>query len=115
MDHARTGLSGWTFSAWVRIVPTLLIATASFYFVERPIRTGRFLTSWRAWVVAPGSVVAVTVAVLLATVAPTSAIASKPPPPPPSLPATPIRNGKSFPPSTVALRYAFPSSETPKH
>ena len=75
--------------AGVRIVPTLLIATASFYFVERPIRTGRFLTSWRAWVVAPGSVVAVTVAVLLATVAPTSAIASKPPPP--SLPATPIR------------------------
>ena len=92
VDHARTGLSGWAL-AGVRIVPTLMIATASFYLVERPIRTGTFLRSWRAWVFAPCSVVAVTVAVLVATVAPTSAIASRPATPasPPSLPATPIR------------------------
>jgi peptidoglycan/LPS O-acetylase OafA/YrhL len=74
VNHARTGLSGWAL-AGARTAPTLAIAAASFYLVERPIRTGTFLTSWRVWVLTPFSMVAVTGAVLVATIAPTATIA----------------------------------------
>ena len=89
VDHARTGLSGWAL-AGARIAPTLAIAAASFHFVERPIRTGTFLRSWQARLVAPASVVVVTVAVVVATVAPSSAVAGAVATPA-LLPATPIR------------------------
>ena len=69
INHARTGLSGWALFG-VRFVPTLLIATASFYLVERPIRTGKLFTAWRSWTFTPVALVAVVVAVLLATEAP---------------------------------------------
>jgi peptidoglycan/LPS O-acetylase OafA/YrhL len=74
IDHSRTGLSGWAL-AGVRIAPTLAIASASFYLVERPIRTGTLFTSWRAWLLTPFSVVGVTAVVLVATTAPVASVA----------------------------------------
>ena len=89
INHARTGLSGWALFG-VRFVPTLLIAMASFTLIERPIRTGTFFASWRAWLATPLSIVAVAGAVLVATVAP-SASAALPETAAGVLPATPIR------------------------
>ncbi len=37
----------------VRVAVTLVVATASFYLVERPIRQGSLLTGWRAWAITP--------------------------------------------------------------
>ncbi len=58
----------------VRIGVTLLVATASFYLVEEPIRRGRMrsLSEWRAWLMTSGAflgVVAVTVAATLPSAA----------------------------------------------
>ena len=90
INHARTGLSGWALFG-VRIVPTVAIATASFFLVERPIRTGTFLTRRRAWVLTPTAAVAVCAAVVLATVAPTASFATGTPVPGAVVPATPVR------------------------
>jgi hypothetical protein len=89
VNHARTGLSGWAL-AGVRVAPTLAIAAASFYLVERPIRTGTFLTSWSAWVLTPISLLAVTGVVLVATVAPAASFVGGAPALP-SMAATPVR------------------------
>ena len=35
IDHARTGLSGWALLV-VRVIPTMVLAAASFFLVERP-------------------------------------------------------------------------------
>jgi peptidoglycan/LPS O-acetylase OafA/YrhL len=69
VDQARTGLTGWALFG-VRFVPTLAIATISFYLVERPIRTGTFLTVTRAWVLTPLAFVLVAVAVVAGTITP---------------------------------------------
>jgi len=58
----------------VRIAVTLVVATASYYLVELPIRTARMrtLTEWRGWLVTSGAflgVVAVTVAATLPSAA----------------------------------------------
>jgi peptidoglycan/LPS O-acetylase OafA/YrhL len=89
INHARTGLTGWTLFG-VRFVPTLVIATLSFYLVERPIRTGTFLSSWRAWIITPVAVLGVALAVLAATVAPAVAAVHEETPAG-VVPATPIR------------------------
>jgi len=57
-----------------RIAVTLVVATASYYLVELPVRTGRLrtLTEWRGWLVTSGAflgVVAVTVAATLPSAA----------------------------------------------
>jgi hypothetical protein len=88
LNGARTGLTSWPLFA-VRLAATLLIATASFYLVERPIRTGRLSTSWRAWTLTPATFVVVVTAVLLATEAP-AASATVRPPATGSVPATPV-------------------------
>ena len=49
INEQRTGLSGWPLFV-VRVIPTIGIATLSFYFVERPIRQGTFFTRFRAQV-----------------------------------------------------------------
>ena len=90
INHARTGLSGWALFG-VRFVPTLLIATASFYLVERPIRTGKLFTAWRSWTLTPLALVAVVIAVLLATEAP-AVSATERGSASGALPATPIRS-----------------------
>ncbi|MGH9029866.1 MAG: acyltransferase family protein, partial [Acidimicrobiales bacterium] len=68
VDNAHTGLEGWELFA-VRAVATIAVATVSFYVVERPIRQGRLLRNWRAWVATPVAVLTTVVAVLLGTVA----------------------------------------------
>ena len=50
LDSARLHLLGYPLLV-VRIGVTLVVATASFYLVEEPIRRGRMrsLTEWKAW------------------------------------------------------------------
>jgi peptidoglycan/LPS O-acetylase OafA/YrhL len=66
INHARTGLNGWPLFG-VRAVPTVAAATLSFYLVERPIRRGTFLTTFRARVVTLPAFAVVVGAILLAT------------------------------------------------
>ena len=65
LDHERTGLYGVRLLA-LRVGVTLLVASASFFFVERPIRHGLVLRGARAVVLTATSVVA-TVAIVIAT------------------------------------------------
>jgi peptidoglycan/LPS O-acetylase OafA/YrhL len=74
IDHARTGLSGFSLFA-VRVIVTFGFSVASFHLVERPIRRGTFLRQWRAWVAVPTGV-AVVVAALAAATTGTTALAS---------------------------------------
>ena len=48
IDNARTGLTGYPLFV-VRVAATLVIATASFYLMERPIRQRNFLKGWQGW------------------------------------------------------------------
>ncbi len=69
LDAERMHLYGLPLLA-VRFAATLVVATASFYLVERPIRRGRMstLAEWRGWLATAGAflgVVAVTVAATL--------------------------------------------------
>ena len=73
MDAERMHLYGLPLLG-VRIAVTLVVATASYYLVELPIRTARMrtLTEWRGWLVTSGAflgVVAVTVAATLPSAA----------------------------------------------
>ena len=80
VDHARTGLTGYPLFA-ARLTATLLVATASFYVVERPIRQGHLLRGWRTWAITPAAVLATVIALVMATFAP--AVAAKGPAPAP--------------------------------
>jgi peptidoglycan/LPS O-acetylase OafA/YrhL len=53
LDHAHTGLSGVALLA-LRLVATLLVATASYVAIEQPIRERRFLTGVGGLVAAVG-------------------------------------------------------------
>ena len=66
IDGERTGLTGYPLFG-VRCMVTVVVATASFYLVERPIRQGYFFRQWRAWVVTPIAVVGVAAIVVVAT------------------------------------------------
>jgi peptidoglycan/LPS O-acetylase OafA/YrhL len=91
IDHARTGLLGYQLFA-VRVAVTLVVATASFYLVERPIRQGDLLRGWRSWAIAPAAVLATIVAVVATTSVP--AVAAKPAAPTPTTAVaegTPVR------------------------
>jgi peptidoglycan/LPS O-acetylase OafA/YrhL len=74
IDHARTGLSGFSLFA-TRVLVTFAVSVASFHLVERPIRRGTFLRQWRAWVAVPSGVGVVVVALAAATTG-TTAVAS---------------------------------------
>jgi len=65
-DQARTGLSGAPLDL-ARIALTLVIATASYYLVERPLRRRRF-QGWKRFAIAPAAAVVTAAAVVLATV-----------------------------------------------
>ncbi len=78
IDNARTGLTGYPLFA-VRVAATLVIATASFYLVERPIRQRNFLKGWQGWVATPVAAVAVVVALFAATTTPSLAAGPTPP------------------------------------
>jgi peptidoglycan/LPS O-acetylase OafA/YrhL len=47
LDHARTGLEGWSLFA-LRVLVTFVIAVLSWYLVETPVRRMTF-ASWRSW------------------------------------------------------------------
>jgi len=73
MDAERMHLYGLPLLG-ARLAVTLVVATASYYLVELPIRRGRMatLTEWRGWLVTSGAflgVVAVTVAATLPSAA----------------------------------------------
>jgi peptidoglycan/LPS O-acetylase OafA/YrhL len=63
---ARTGLSSFWLDV-VRVAATLVVATASFYLVERPLRRANYRGWVRIWA-APLGAVAAAVAVVVATV-----------------------------------------------
>jgi peptidoglycan/LPS O-acetylase OafA/YrhL len=67
LDGERTGLTGYPLFG-VRCAATVAVATASFYMIESPIRTGAFLSHWRAWVATPFAVAGVAAAVVVTTV-----------------------------------------------
>lgn len=67
LNSARTGqLVGWELFG-VRAGVTFAVSVVSFHLVERPIRMGTFVSQWRAWLVVPAGVGAVTVALIAAT------------------------------------------------
>jgi peptidoglycan/LPS O-acetylase OafA/YrhL len=72
LDAARTGLTGYPLFA-VRSAVTIGAATVSFFLVERPIRQGTFVRSWRAWVLTPAAALVTVAVVIAATEVPVSA------------------------------------------
>ena len=48
LNGARTGLSTWPLDL-LRIAVTLVVSTASYYLVERPIRLAKFRGGVRVW------------------------------------------------------------------
>ncbi len=88
LDHARTGLTGYPLFA-VRVAVTLLVATGSFYAVERPIRQGNVLRGWRTWTITPAAVLGTAAALVAATSI--SAVAAKAPATP--SPASALHSG----------------------
>lgn len=66
VDQARTGLSGYPLFG-LRLGITFVVSTASFFFVEQPIRRGGVLQHWRTKVAAPIAAGSVVAFVLLAT------------------------------------------------
>ncbi|HLI72809.1 MAG TPA: acyltransferase family protein [Acidimicrobiales bacterium] len=73
VTNARTGLNGWWLFA-ARTAVTIVLATASYYMIERPIRSGRLLGAARRWFTAPVAVGAATVAIVAATAVPAGAL-----------------------------------------
>ena len=67
INEQRTGLSSWALFV-VRVIPTIAIATISFFLIERPIRQGTFFTRFRAQVFTLPAVGVVVLAIVLATV-----------------------------------------------
>ncbi len=81
LDHERTGLYGLRLLA-VRVVVTVVVATASFFLVERPIRHGLVLRGLTA-VLSTATTVAATVALIFSTSLAAAAPAATPAPPRP--------------------------------
>ena len=77
LDAARVHLYGYPLLA-VRVGMTLLVATASYYLVEVPIRRGRMrtLTEWKAWLATSGAFLAVVLVTVAATLPATAGAAS---------------------------------------
>jgi peptidoglycan/LPS O-acetylase OafA/YrhL len=66
LNGARTGLSAWPLDL-LRVAVTLLVSTASYYLVERPIRLAKWRGGLRMWV-APLAGVITAVAIVIATI-----------------------------------------------
>jgi peptidoglycan/LPS O-acetylase OafA/YrhL len=73
LTAGRTGTSGWTLFL-IRSVVTVVVATISFYAMERPIRTRAWLTTAHARFVAPAGVVVTSIVVVVATAPPAFAV-----------------------------------------
>ena len=72
LDAARTGLEGAPLFV-LRCAITFVVASISFFLLERPIRHGRVLRSRRAWVAAPAAAAICAAAIVVMTV-PTGAL-----------------------------------------
>jgi peptidoglycan/LPS O-acetylase OafA/YrhL len=98
LDASRTHLSGYPL-LFVRIAVTLVVATASYYLVEQPIRRGRLrlFSEWKAWLVTAGACCGVVAATVVATL-PVSAGAT-------TATAIPVPTGPEYhgPPVNVLL------------
>ncbi len=80
----RVGFDGHALFA-VRLVATLFVSVASYYLVEQPFRRGRGIIARRgSWILAPGAVAVLAVAVLVVArdARNTTLVASSPAPPP---------------------------------
>ncbi len=73
MDTSRTGLDGSALMI-ARIAVTIGIAALSFRYLEMPIRTGRRLTGWRPWLVAPAAAIGLVVVLFVVTASPPPAV-----------------------------------------
>ncbi len=93
MTDTTTGLSGWSLKL-SQVATMLVLATASYLLVERPIRQAR-LAGW-GWLAAPAGVAATAGGLLVATVVPTT-VAAAAPPPAPTAPATMAASGAAGP------------------
>ena len=92
LTKAVTGTSGvWLFL--VRSAVTVAVSTASFFVLERPIRSGALLSALRARIVAPTAMAVTAAVVLVATAAPSVADVSA---------SAPLAPGPSTPPAGVA-------------
>ena len=110
INEQRTGLSPWPLFV-VRVIPTIGIATLSFFLVERPIRQGTFFTRFRAQVFTLPALGVVILAIVLATMPaadtiPVGAAATG------AVPATAITS--PFPPRTARRRPGSSWSATPR-
>jgi peptidoglycan/LPS O-acetylase OafA/YrhL len=65
LNNARTGLDDYSLFA-LRVAVTFVVAVASWYLVETPVRQMKF-GSWRSWTWVPVGAVAVVVVLILAT------------------------------------------------
>jgi peptidoglycan/LPS O-acetylase OafA/YrhL len=64
LSEDRTGLSPWPLLV-LRSAVTLILAEASYRFIESPIRSRRALRGWRPWVATPLAFVAVAASITL--------------------------------------------------
>ncbi len=78
LDHQRTGLDSWLLFL-VRAMTTIAVASASYYWIELPIRRGHVLTGRRAQVVAPIAIVVTALVLLASTIGPSVAASPTPP------------------------------------
>ena len=110
INEERTGLSRWPLFV-VRVIPTIGIATLSFYFVERPIRQGTFFTRFRAQVFTlPASASSCSPSSWPPCRRPTPSPAAPPPP----APCRPPPSRRRFPPRTARRRPGSSWSATPR-
>ena len=94
LTPARTGWDGYGLFA-ARVLTTLAVATVSYHLVEIPVRRGAF-RGWKvSWAMAPAGVVALAVALIVATRGAVLPISAPPveamPQPSPTASGTPIR------------------------
>ncbi len=66
LNGTRTGLSTWPLNL-LRVAVTLLVSTASYYLVERPVRLAKWRGGLRVWI-APLAGVVTAVAIVVATI-----------------------------------------------
>jgi peptidoglycan/LPS O-acetylase OafA/YrhL len=81
VDTARTGLNGGELFV-LRVAITLVVATASYFLVELPVRRGTLLRGRIGWLVAPAAIGTVALVTVVGTGAVSSAydLATAPPP-----------------------------------
>ena len=96
LDHDRVGLSGWPLF-FVQTAVTIVIAIASYFLVEQPIRRGAVRPQQWGWIT-PAVAVALVAGIVLATTGAES------------LPSNPLANKDPLQTARHAFRHARPGS-----